>query len=207
MPAAIERTTTRTTTRTKTVADLFTRREAAVLAEVSLKAVDKAIEEQVVEVRRLKKAGAFLGIDDVLALAVIGKAGLPLQSETKKRIRRWIQEAEPSGSGKKAELALSEVLVIRLDPTFRVLVRQLKRYQKDRARFIDANPSIKRGEPVITGTRLPVRAVAERVKDGDTIEDLVEDYPSISRKAFEAALLYAHSHPRRGRPARPWRDA
>jgi Protein of unknown function (DUF433) len=42
------------------------------------------------------------------------------------------------------------------------------------------------GEPVITGTRLPVRAVAERIKRGDTMADLCEDYPDIPRGAFEA---------------------
>jgi len=60
---------------------------------------------------------------------------------------------------------------------------------------------------MISGTRIPVRAVAERLKGGETIDDLLEDYPKVPRKGFEAALIYARAHPRRGRPARPWRDA
>jgi len=206
MAATGKRTTTRITT-AKTVADLFTRREAAVLADVPLKTVDKAIEERVVKVRRVKKIGTLLEGDDVMALAVIGKAGLPLQSQAKRKIRRWLHESQPYGPGKAPELPLSDLVVIRLDPAFRTLVNQMMRYRKDRARFIESNPDIRQGEPVIAGTRLPVRAIAERVKGGEAIDDLVEDYPDISRKAFQTALIYAQSHPRRGRPARPWRDA
>lgn len=207
MPTASKSTRTKTTTATRTAAKLFTRREAAVLAGVPLKTVDKAIEEKAIKVRRLKKAGTLLDADDVMALAVIGRAGLPLKSQTKRKIRRWLHEAQPYGSGKAPELSLSDVVVIRLDPEFGALVDQMMRYREDRARFIESNPEIRQGEPVIAGTRLPVRAVAERVKGGDTIDDLIEDYPYIPRKAFQVALIYAQSHPRRGRPARPWRDA
>jgi len=192
--------------RTRSAAKLFTRREAAVLAGVPLKTVDKAIEENVVKVRRLS-AGTLLDADDVMALAVIGKAGLPLKSQTKRTIRRWLHEAQPYRPGKASELSLSDVVVIRLDPEFRTLVDQMMRYREDRLRFIESNPDIRQGEPVIAGSRLPVRAVAERVKGGDSIDDLLDDYPHISRKAFQTALIYAQSHPRRGRPARPWRDA
>jgi len=193
-------------TRTRSAAKLFSRREAAVLAGVPLKTVDKAIEENVVKTRRLR-TGTLLDADDVMTLAVIGKAGLPLKSQTKRTIRRWLHEAQPYRPGKASELSLSDVVVIRLDPEFRTLVDQMMRYREDRLRLIESNPDIRQGEPVIAGTRLPVRAVAERVKGGDSIDDLLDDYPHISRKAFQTALIYAQSHPRRGRPARPWRDA
>lgn len=186
---------------------LFSRREAALLAGVPLKAVDKAIEEGVIKARRSKPAGTLLGADDVMALAVIGRAGVPLRSQAKRKIRRWLQEAQPYGSGKRPELQLSDVVVIRLDPGFRDAFKQLSSYREGRERYIESNPEIRQGEPVISDTRIPVRAVAERVKGGEAIDDLIEDYPKVPRKAFEAALIYAQAHPRRGRPTRPWRDA
>ncbi|MBW8060780.1 MAG: DUF433 domain-containing protein [Solirubrobacterales bacterium] len=197
----------RAKTKFRTSAELFSRREAALLAGVPLKAVDKAIEEKVVRARRSGGAGTLLDADDVMALAVIGKAGFPLRSQAKRKIRRWLQEVQPYASSKKPELQLSDVVVIRLDPAFRDAFKQLSSYREGRQRFIESNAEIRRGEPVISGTRLPVRAVAERVKGGETIDDLIEDYPTVPRKAFEAALIYAQAHPRRGRPARPWRDA
>lgn len=192
--------------RTRSAAKLFSRREAAVLAGVPLKTVDKAIEDNVVKARRLR-AGTLLEADDVMALAVIGRTGLPLKSQTKRTIRRWLHEAQPYQPGKASELSLGDVVVIRLDPEFRTLADQMMRYREDRLRFIESNPDIRQGEPVIADTRLPVRAVSERVKGGDSIEDLLDDYPHVSREAFETALIYAQSHPRRGRPARPWRGA
>jgi uncharacterized protein (DUF433 family) len=196
----------RTTAKSRIGSELFSRREAALLAGVPLKTVDKAIEERIVKAHRSKAAGTLLDADDVMALAVIGRAGVPLRSQAKRKIRRWLQEAQPYGSGKRPELQLSDVVVIRLDPGFRDAFKQLSSYQEGRERYIESNPEIRRGEPVISGTRIPVRAVAERVKDGEAIDDLIEDYPKVPRKAFEAALIYAQAHPRRGRPARPWRD-
>jgi uncharacterized protein (DUF433 family) len=186
---------------------LFSRREASLLAGVPLKTVDKAIEERIVKARRSRDGGTQLDADDVMALAVIGRAGVPLRSQAKRKIRRWLREAQPYGPGKGSELQLSDVVVVRLDPRFRDAFRQLSNYREARERFIESNPEIRRGEPVISGTRLPIAAVAERVKGGEAIGDLTEDYPRIPRKAFEAALIYAQAHPRRGRPARPWRDA
>jgi uncharacterized protein (DUF433 family) len=184
---------------------LFSRREAAMLAGVSLKTVDKAIEEKIVRARR-SEGGTMLNADDVMTLAVIGRAGISLRSQAKRKIRRWLQETQPYASTK-PELQLSDVVVIRLDPAFRESFKQLSSYRDGRERFIESSPEVRQGEPVISGTRIPVRAVAERVKGGESIDDLIEDYPRVPRKAFEAALLYAQAHPRRGRPSRPWRDA
>jgi len=57
--------------------------------------------------------------------------------------------------------------------------------------WIETNPDIKGGEPVIRGTRLSVRAVAQRIDHGDTIEILTEDYPDIPAEAFQTAYTYA----------------
>ncbi|WP_158554912.1 DUF433 domain-containing protein [Methylovirgula sp. 4M-Z18] len=56
------------------------------------------------------------------------------------------------------------------------------------------------GRPVIKGTRLTVSAIHGRLSSGDTIETLMDDHPDIPRRAFEAALLYAQTHPQVGRP-------
>jgi uncharacterized protein (DUF433 family) len=55
-------------------------------------------------------------------------------------------------------------------------------------RFVESRSDVRQGEPVVVGTRLPVRAVVARIVGGDTIEELVEDYPQVSREAFGAAL-------------------
>lgn len=87
-------------------------------------------------------------------------------------------------------------------------LRNAERYRKARDRYITSDEDILGGTPVIAGTRLTVYAILGRLQDGDSIDDLVEDYPEIPREAFEAAEIYAKSHPLRGRPSgRPWRNA
>ncbi|HVX33820.1 MAG TPA: DUF433 domain-containing protein [Solirubrobacterales bacterium] len=141
-----------------------------------------------------------------MAIALIAKAGVSLAPSMKRQIRDWAPTFRRQ-MAKASEFPLSDVVFIRPDSGLREVVRGVDRYIEDRERFIESNPKIRQGEPVVAGTRLPVYAVAERLKGGDSVADLVEDYPGIPRQAFETARIYAETHPRRGRPARPWRDA
>jgi uncharacterized protein (DUF433 family) len=62
-----------------------------------------------------------------------------------------------------------------------------------------------KGAPVFRRTRIPVHAVADMLAQGATVEEILEGYPALNRKAVELALVYARAFPRRGRPpARPW---
>ena len=80
----------------------------------------------------------------------------------------------------------------------------------NKKRHITSDSEIFGGVPIIKGTRIPVYAVSGRLADGDTVDDLLEDYPEIPREAFVAADIYARTHPERGRPVaagRPWEAA
>ena len=80
-------------------------------------------------------------------------------------------------------------------------------YREARDRYIRSDPEILGGTPVIDGTRIPVYAVLGRLRHGDTLEDLLDDYPRVPRDAFRAAEIYAAANPLRGRPSgRPWRS-
>lgn len=187
--------------------ELLNRREAAALAEVPLRSVNKAIEEEVLEPAQLAPRGRALDRWDVLTLALIARAELPLAPETKRRINEWVHGFPREDKFQEVrELLLTDVLVLRSDVEFGRLAERLYRYLDDRERYVDADPKVQGGEPVIVGTRLPVRTVAARLGAGDTIADLAIEYPEIPAAAFEAARIYAEAHPRRGRPARPWRD-
>jgi uncharacterized protein (DUF433 family) len=53
--------------------------------------------------------------------------------------------------------------------------------------YIEIVDGVQGGRPVIKGTRLTVSAIQGRLSSGDTIEILLEEYPDIPRRAFEAA--------------------
>lgn len=50
------------------------------------------------------------------------------------------------------------------------------------------NPDICNGQPTIRGTRIAVRTVLEFLAAGDSVEDVLEEYPSLSREDVLACL-------------------
>ena len=53
------------------------------------------------------------------------------------------------------------------------------------------DPNIMMGKPVISGTRLPVEIIVEKLAYGATFKDIQEDYPFLTEDDIRAALLYA----------------
>jgi uncharacterized protein (DUF433 family) len=47
--------------------------------------------------------------------------------------------------------------------------------------LITSNPEILTGTPVFSGTRVPVKNLTDCLEAGDSIDDFLEDFPSVSR--------------------------
>lgn len=58
---------------------------------------------------------------------------------------------------------------------------------------ISIDPNICHGQACIKGTRIPVHQIVAMLANGDTIEDLLNEYPSISREDIMSCLAYAAS--------------
>ena len=58
-------------------------------------------------------------------------------------------------------------------------------------KLIESNPSIMMGKPVIAGTCIPVELILEKIAAGETIEQLLEEYPRLTEEGVRAALLFA----------------
>jgi len=56
---------------------------------------------------------------------------------------------------------------------------------------IVSNINVCGGEPCIKGTRIPVRIVLSHLAAGDTVEDILRDFPSITEADIRACLEYA----------------
>jgi uncharacterized protein (DUF433 family) len=56
---------------------------------------------------------------------------------------------------------------------------------------IEINPDICNGKPVIKGTRITVQTILEFLGAGDSIEEVLEGYPSLTRDDVLAALQYS----------------
>jgi uncharacterized protein (DUF433 family) len=50
-----------------------------------------------------------------------------------------------------------------------------------KARLIISDPEILDGTPVFYGTRVPVKNLTDCLEAGDSIDDFIDDFPSVSR--------------------------
>jgi len=57
--------------------------------------------------------------------------------------------------------------------------------------YINIQPNIMFGKPVINGTRITVEQILEDLGSGKTYEELLEMYPSITLTDIKAALKFA----------------
>ena len=57
--------------------------------------------------------------------------------------------------------------------------------------FIERNPEVMLGKPIIKGTRITVELIVRKLASGYTIEQLLAAYPKLNTQQVFAALEYA----------------
>ena len=60
--------------------------------------------------------------------------------------------------------------------------------------YITRNPAVCGGQPVIVGTRTPVKSIVGYYKMGLSVEEILEGLPHLSPAQVFAALSYYHDH-------------
>jgi len=56
---------------------------------------------------------------------------------------------------------------------------------------IEVNPKVMVGKPVIKGTRIPVELILRMLSQGISEEEILEEYPHLTKEDIKAALAYA----------------
>jgi len=56
---------------------------------------------------------------------------------------------------------------------------------------IEINPKVMVGKPVIKGTRIPVELVLKMLSQEISTEEILEEYPHLTKEDIQAALAYA----------------
>jgi uncharacterized protein (DUF433 family) len=54
--------------------------------------------------------------------------------------------------------------------------------------IVSEDPEILGGAAVFVGTRVPVQSLLDHLRGGDTLDDFLQDFPSVRREQAEAAL-------------------
>jgi uncharacterized protein (DUF433 family) len=62
---------------------------------------------------------------------------------------------------------------------------------QDLMQRIAVNSKVMVGKPVIRGTRLTVELILNRMGHGATAEDLLQEYPGLTKEDIQACFLFA----------------
>jgi len=57
--------------------------------------------------------------------------------------------------------------------------------------YIISNPEIMMGKPIIKGTRITVEVILEKLSAGESVEQILQAYPTLTRESIQSALAFA----------------
>jgi uncharacterized protein (DUF433 family) len=57
--------------------------------------------------------------------------------------------------------------------------------------LIQSDPAVMMGKPVVAGTRITVELILEKLGAGETVEQLLQAHPRLTREGIQAALSFA----------------
>ena len=63
---------------------------------------------------------------------------------------------------------------------------------EDLKKYITVDPEIQHGQPVFTGTRVPVETLFWHLEKGITIDEFLEDFPSVTKEQAVGVIGIAH---------------
>ncbi|HLJ90797.1 MAG TPA: DUF433 domain-containing protein [Candidatus Angelobacter sp.] len=203
-------------------AETLTPTETAVVASVSVRDVNRVIDEKI-----LPEALYAVGRDRTRRLLIDSCVFISFYFETSNRLTaeertRAITAAMPLREQPEWRNCLmstckesllddwientfnirEEFLTINLAPFLKRTRERLSRLFASRELVIE-DPLILSGTPVIKGTRIPVYDVASSVSAGLPLSRIRRAYPGLSDNDIELAAIYAEANPPRGRPRRP----
>jgi uncharacterized protein (DUF433 family) len=59
---------------------------------------------------------------------------------------------------------------------------------------VHSDPDVMGGTPVFIGTRVPVQALIDYIEGGHSLEEFLNDFPTVSRELALGALEQAKAH-------------
>jgi uncharacterized protein (DUF433 family) len=68
---------------------------------------------------------------------------------------------------------------------------ELEDHGMDHLERIVRNPKVCGGQPVTRGTRVPLRTLLAALADGDGVEAILSEFPTLSREDVEAVIAFA----------------
>ena len=57
--------------------------------------------------------------------------------------------------------------------------------------LIVSDPTLMMGKPVVSGTRITVELILEKLTAGETVEQILEAHPRLTQEGIQAAIAFA----------------
>lgn len=188
-------------------AEMLRPTEAAVVARVTIRDVNRAIDERILP-------EGFFSLDDGRRVAASACTLISFYFDSAKRLTAEeplfaIREAGSRLHRLRARALASlieedwtvrdEFLTIDLAPFVKRTQERMDRLAAARE-LVVTDPDKLGGTPVIRGTRIPVYDVAASVAEGLPTDRILAAYPSLDADTIDLAAIYAEATPARGRP-------
>jgi uncharacterized protein (DUF433 family) len=154
--------------------------------------INKAVDEGIVKAMVQRRGGLssrLFGLPELRFYRVASDLGSGLSPSGRKSIYQAIRAL--SARQRRLRWGPFETDLAALD---RDLLRNLKRL-----RALKQEIEMGNAEPVIRGTDISAYTIAG-LSAGQTVSQILEDYPTLSRGQVEAAIEYAKVYPKKGRP-------
>ncbi len=179
------------------VPDLYTVAEAANVAEMDTKAINRELDAHVVHPAihaGQHPAGRLLGKPSLLYLAAVRDIRTAIDTKTRTAISQRVNRAVARAEGTVAF------------GNFQLPLKRLARTLQPRLDLVDAlrgafeiKPNVAGGEPVVRGTRVKAHMLADMIRRGVPASEIAREY-QLTKDTVELAVLYDSLYPRRGRP-------
>jgi uncharacterized protein (DUF433 family) len=182
----------------------YTPAEASALTNLPIRTVRRLIDRHLIRPRRLQTGRSvqrLLSWEQLvyLRLEAEGLGLLPVAER-----RKIAKQIEADAEMDVVSVSEGSAVLIQIKTVRKELDARLKKLERAESVIVE-DPETMRGTPVYRGTRIPVELIADMLKQGASIDEILEGYPALDREQIELAPLYVQAFPRRGRPsARPW---
>lgn len=169
--------------------------EAAFVTGHSVRVVNNEIDAGIVVPNG--PAAREIGAADLIYLAAIRDLRTELAPAFRQRLRNTIAAAYAANR----TTARVGHLSVGLNSVAAELADGLSRLNRLRAEGIEHRADILRGEPILRGTRIPARHIAEMIRQGASAEEIAHEF-DLTRDQIEAAILFDRVSPEARRAPR-----
>lgn len=173
----------------------YTASEAAFVLREPVRSVKKALDAGPVRPLLMRRAGTSVrAIEwrDLFYLYAVRALRDELTPKARTEFYEALQQAPIEQRG--------EVRFGRFRVSVTDLVAEVERRTGDLSALAEKVEFRADGEPLLKGTTIEVYRIAALLDGGASIEEVLEDYPSLSAGQVETARAYAEAYPKAGRP-------